>query len=539
MDVFIAMLAGLGFRLFLNNLDGPLTMLTPVILGLCESALVHYLPRKTSSFDHYLAYGLRIVIDLLFTENVSRMVLVLLWTALSVVASNALKLASHHERKRSRRYTITRTPTTHTPRPQRLAIPPPFNPPLTHSPLQQPHTSNPSPITPLQNPNRPPSPPSYFLEGESETNISPTSEQLEYGPGPTSSPSNSSSPNVILLPTPPPSLIPDAQQSDTLSLHRLSTIQELSGDESGNLDKTDTWTETDHARPAGAHIAPDRAKAEYAPSVATSAPLPVPNATYIRANWSKTVFDNDDSDPSNSPSASISAPLPVPNAAIRSQRSEWKMDSASEPDELRTPGAHYWEITDQDELRTPAAPQKELSPLFSDQPLPVGFGVTGEVQSTVDDIAPLPVPAVDPGISNVPSSGMIVMSTLLNSSVECFPKAVNDHSPDLDELSEAETLQSETDATSVMSSGNSKQLFSRGEFFRLEARKEEKQRSALENELRTALKESRIRDTLFLREDIRLLEERVKNLHEKAARRFFKGKYIIHPFIKGSFDNLP
>ncbi|KAF8222945.1 hypothetical protein L208DRAFT_999759, partial [Tricholoma matsutake] len=84
MDVFIAIVAGLAFRLVLNNLHGPIAPLSPALLGLCEGALVHYLPNRTSNsfLDHYLAYGLRIVVDLFFTENVSRMFLVLLWTAL-------------------------------------------------------------------------------------------------------------------------------------------------------------------------------------------------------------------------------------------------------------------------------------------------------------------------------------------------------------------------------------------------------------------------------------------------------------------------
>lgn len=77
-----------------------------------------------------------------------------------------------------------------------------------------------------------------------------------------------------------------------------------------------------------------------------------------------------------------------------------------------------------------------------------------------------------------------------------------------------------------MSPGNSKQLFSRGEYYREEARKQEKQRLALDNQLKAAFKEARIRDTLFLREDINVSEERAKKLHEKAARRFFKARNL-------------
>lgn len=540
MDVFIAIVAGLAFRLVLNNLHGPIAPLSPALLGLCEGALVHYLPNRTSNsfLDHYLAYGLRIVVDLFFTENVSRMFLVLLWTALSIVASDALKPVSHHERKRSRRYTARNVAPTVTPRPQQLSTPLPLKSPSTHSPLQySPYDLYPTLSIPLHfNPDRPPSPPSFFLEEKSETNnVFPTSEQqLEYGPE-RSSPSNSSSPKITLLPIAPTAaaLVTEVQQSDTLSNHRLSTIQELSADDSRNVDKTDIWTKAGHAHHPGTHFGVDKADTSYAPSVGTSAPLPVPNATYIRANWTlKGALVGDGSDPLYSPPVSTSAPLPVPSAAILSQHSEWKTDSASEPDGLGTPGAHKWELTDQDELRTPPAPQTELSPFFSSQQLPAGFSVTGEIQS---DIAP---PPVDPGVSNVSSSEIPAMSTIPKSSVECSPKVVSDQNPDLDKLSEAEAIQSETDSTSVMSPGNSKQLFSRGEYYREEARKQEKQRLALDNQLKAAFKEARIRDTLFLREDINVSEERAKKLHEKAARRFFKGKYIPISFVKESFDQF-
>jgi hypothetical protein len=212
-------------------------------------------------------------------------------------------------------------------------------------------------------------------------------------------------------------------------------------------------------------------------------------------------------------------------------------DTTSEPDELRTPGAHCWELTDQDELRTPPGVQKVLSPLFSDQQLPVGFNVTQDLPAPVGHISPLLIPAVDRGISKLPSSANTVMSTLANSSVECFPKVVNDQNPDLDKLSEPETLETET-AESVMSPvGNPVEQFSRGEFFRQEAWKEEKQRIDLENQLKAALQEARIRDVLFLREEIRVLEERTKKLHEKAARRFFKGVYVCS-IVAGAVNHL-
>jgi hypothetical protein len=197
------------------------------------------------------------------------------------------------------------------------------------------------------------------------------------------------------------------------------------------------------------------------------------------------------------------------------QQSEWKIDPASESDELRTPGARHIDLTDHDELRTPAALKKELSPLFADQPLPASFSVTRDVQSSAGDVTPTVIPIVDPTL-NMPSS--------TSSTVECFPQVVKDHVPDLDIQSEAETLETETDA-SVISPGSPKRIFSRAESYRREAWKNEQDRSLLSDRLREAENEARIRDALFLREEIRVLDERSARLHEKAARRFIKGNH--------------
>ena len=539
MDVVVAIVAGLSSRLFLNNVDDPLRALTPAILGLCEGAIVRYLSNRTSSVDHYLAYGLRIVVDLLFTQNITRMLLVLLWTVIFVIALEAISpTPRRRETKRSRR--SAHPATIHTSRPQQLANTPPSHPPLTHTPPYYSQNDLNSISTPaLQHPSRPPSPPSFFLEGDTDTNIiSPLSEQqLEYVPEP-NSPTYASSSGVAPLSTPPGMQVIDAQESDhTLSHHRLSTIQELSSDETTNVDRTDQRVEPDRARTPGIHTTYDKANTSYAHSIATSAPLPVPNATYIRPPYRNIPDDDHPNSLNSSPDSVLSAPLPVPNAALRSQLSSgWNAGAASETDELRTPGAHYWELTDQDELRTPPGGQKELSPLFPDQQLPAGFNVTPEIPPAVDEISLSLIPVVDHGI-NLPSSAITAISTLVNSSVECFPKVVNDQDPDLDKLSESETLQTEN-AESVMSPvGNSVEQFSRGQFFRQEAWQEEKQRIDLENKLKAALREARIRDALFLREEIRVLEERTKKLHEKAARRFFKGVYVCST-VEGSVNHL-
>jgi hypothetical protein len=561
MDTILSIVTGFGLRLFLGGLEEPLGRTSPALLGLWEGAVVHHLSSDPQSFDHYLAYGLRIVVDLFFTQSISRMVVVLLWTALGMVASEAVNPTPLKGSKRRHRSNRSRSVPTHIRVYQPPATPQPqLQPnPQTSTPLNFPPRDLTQPIR-MTLPSRPPSPPSFFLEGESETNSnSPKPRYLQSVFAGEASASNSPSPKYVLLPTPPSTLVSegrDVLEDTTHPPRRLSPIHEVSSIENFNPDESDP--KVDHLSIPGRYNGYERSVASHAPSIATAAPLPVPNSTirYIQTNWAQQSLlledEDEDSDGIYAPSVTTAAPLPVPNASTRYNQVAEGPPTPSEPDELRTPNATKWDLTDNDELRTPfAPPRRELSPLFSDQQLPPDFGATKVVPPAVETIIveapPMPVPITIPPVVSgsvdvkptLPVAEAAVAAAPPNpvaaSTVEYLSQTIEDPIPDVDKLSETESLQTETDATSVMSVISTRiptKLSSRAELLRVKAREEEKARLRLKTELQVASNEARIRDALFLRADIRESEVRARKLHESAARRFFMGRFIRYSFYE-------
>lgn len=560
MDTILSIVTGFGLRVFLGGLEEPLGRTSPALLGLWEGAVVHHLSNHGNSFDHYLAYGLRIVVDLFFTQNISRMIVVLLWTALGMVASEVINPTSHSESKRRHRSTRSRSTPTH------IRV---YQPPATPQLPPNPQTSTPLRIPPrdltqhtrMTPASRPPSPPSFFLEGESETNSnSPRPQYLPSVFAGEASNSNTTSPNYVLLPTPPSTLasdMVDAAEDNTPFPRRLSPIHEVSSVE--NFIPDDAGAE--HLVP-GHFNGYERSIASHAPSITTAAPLPVPNSTirYVQTNWTQpsVLPEDEDEDGLYAPSVTTAPPIPVPNSSIRYNQAAEEPPTPSEPDELRTPGAPKWDLTDNDELRTPIAqPIRELSPLFSDQQLPPEFNATRVVPPVVESIIvetaplpiPVPIPTIAPNSPNVkpasPPAPVIVAvvpvpapATVVEaepskpapaSTVEYLSQPIEDPVPDLDKLSETESVQTETDETSVISAISTRvpaKLASRAEMLRNKAREEEQARLRLKNELQAASNEARIKDALFLRADIKESEVRARKLHESAARRFYMGRFI-------------
>lgn len=525
MDVLLSILTGLGLRIFLGGLDEALGKVSPALLGLWEGAAIHHLSNsnKPSSSDQYLAFALRLAVDLVLTGNLQRMFIVLLWTTLGAVAAESVKPARYYESKRERRRRSSRSV------PARVRVyHSPITPQLSQTPLAHTPPSRPPPrdISPQLSPSRPPSHPSFFLDGESD--ISSNSPQLHYLPSVfDEGESDSPLPKPVLLPTPPATLVPEGRDANNDSRFRLSTIEELSGEESSRID---------HLAIPGGHNAFSR-PTSYAPSVATSAaPIPVPNSTirYIQRNVShQSLVDNSDLEDMYAPLAdATSAPLPVPNPGTQYvQPSSWRPRTPSEPDELMTPQATNWDLTDHDELRTPSKPSKELSPLFSDQHMLPDFSSAKPVEPPT---MPIPVPASPPPpqapaviSSTITSTTVVAPSNVPTPAVEYFSPAVpngSELSPDVDKMSEAESAQTETDATSVITIRNAAQLYSKAELLRKLAREKEIDRLRLVDQLTVATNQARIKDVLFLREEIRLAEIDARKLHERAARRFYKGE---------------
>ncbi|GLB37687.1 putative 2',3'-cyclic-nucleotide 3'-phosphodiesterase activity [Lyophyllum shimeji] len=372
MDVLLSIVAGLGLRLFLECLQEPLGGLEPVLLGLWEGAAVHLLSNwsgNSFSPDHYLAFALRVAVDLCFTANLQRTFIVLLWTALGMIASETVH-PSRPRRTRRRR-------TSHSvPAHSRY-----YEPPIT---AEHRHTARPNPpaphaSTPSIRPSQPATPPSFFLEGESEADsVTPNPSYLPSA-FPEGEPNSSESPppKPVLLPTPPSTLVSDNRdlRGTRDSDHRLSTIAEQSsGEESFRHDYLDV---------PGGHTAFTRTLGSYAPSAATTVPpIPVPNSTirYIQTSVSRAspAAELELEDKAEDMYAPSAAPLPVPNAGstyLRTVRREGTLSDDEDP--LQTPegATARWELMEnEDPLMTPPGMSKELSPLVLERNLFPTFG---------------------------------------------------------------------------------------------------------------------------------------------------------------------
>jgi len=207
MDSILSVGIGLGLRLLLHVASQHNRLGSPLI-GLWEGIVLYHLSEKLPpSVDPYIAYGLRLLVDFLFTESISRMMIVLLWTALGMLVSEALGPSHWYDTSHERQSKSKRTRTI--PRVQTFTTP---NRSL-HSEHPVSHPNNPAlplvearPATPPSPPYRVPSPPNSFLDGRSET----------YSP-----------PRLMHLPTPPETSVPDGFDHDSNNLSLAAERQSI------------------------------------------------------------------------------------------------------------------------------------------------------------------------------------------------------------------------------------------------------------------------------------------------------------------------
>ncbi|TFK44238.1 hypothetical protein BDQ12DRAFT_7346 [Crucibulum laeve] len=89
MDSIFAIGSGLGLRYVVDSVSHHDFKLTGTLVGLWEGVvLLHFVKKMPSSFDPYVAYGVRLFVDLLVTESFARLVLVIVWTGLGMVLAD-------------------------------------------------------------------------------------------------------------------------------------------------------------------------------------------------------------------------------------------------------------------------------------------------------------------------------------------------------------------------------------------------------------------------------------------------------------------
>ncbi|PPQ98212.1 hypothetical protein CVT26_003463 [Gymnopilus dilepis] len=198
MDVILSIVAGLGLRLFLVLITGAnaSNKLIIAVLGVWEGVVLHQLSGRSpsSNLDHFLAYGLRITVDLLVSKDLQRIVMLVLWSILGTFTSEALvphaslreDVQRARDRVKERRHRHSRTvpaavPILSTPLPPRVRAykaPDPNQAQTSITPLL-PIEPPPDSSTPIFLSERPPTPPSFFLQEHTSASPSPKPVQLQ------------------------------------------------------------------------------------------------------------------------------------------------------------------------------------------------------------------------------------------------------------------------------------------------------------------------------------------------------------------------
>ncbi|KAK0451003.1 hypothetical protein EV421DRAFT_1202097 [Armillaria borealis] len=89
MDSIFAIGAGTALRFVVDTVARNNLKLTGSIIGLWEGiVLLHFLQKMPYSFDPYVGYAVRLFIDFLVTESITRLLLVVVWTGLGMVLAD-------------------------------------------------------------------------------------------------------------------------------------------------------------------------------------------------------------------------------------------------------------------------------------------------------------------------------------------------------------------------------------------------------------------------------------------------------------------
>ncbi|KAF6761253.1 hypothetical protein DFP72DRAFT_35594 [Ephemerocybe angulata] len=607
MDIAFSIISGLFLRIASNGIHvDRLAKVSSALVGVWEGVVVHQMSSRSSSeLDHYLAYGLRVLIDFVVSRDQTKAIMILVWTVLGAFASEFVTPRSvlrSSPSKRDRRSRSSRNRTSHT----RRTVPHPglasSNPPTANLPLFPPNAR----ATPQFSVTKPPSPPSLFLGADSESltpipapvhplDLSPTrpptglASHLEKGEGPDSGANPS-------LPTPPQSQPSDGLEfGKTASPHRLSTIHEISSAAERTpqhapapapvLSPPPQPQESNGSKESAKESVKESIKEGQSqvqstnPSGATT-PLPVPNFT-MQGFSIGNAFDNSSTDAENDemttstpltaiPPAHAAMPIPnpstsnwqphIPEHPLGSTNTNYSTASVASPpwetddalDELQTPPSHLSRVDASmavdldDPLSTPpfmSASTAMLSPLILEEDLsgsgvPLVSVIAGpipsitQIQALGESAAATPVASLVTVRGALPSATAGAgpgPSTLLSLPSSLVPVTPESPLKKGKQLAEDPPSDPESVGSSVFSTPEPTVLTRKAERMRQDARDAEKEWSVLKEKHNEAVREGKTAEGFVLKRKMYAAEERARELHKKAAKRYFASLNELNP----------
>ena len=553
MDILFPIASGLGLRLICINLPEPISRIAPAFIGLWEGTLYHLLILRNPdaaaqiSTDHFLAYGIRLVLDLVLSRDHLRPVAVVLWTGVGIFLCQALDLGepTQPSRKRSRR---RRTVSGSASLPSHVRV---YEAPPPRTDSKPEGISNHvSPRAELPAHERPGTPPSFFLEGEDFEILNLTSTPSRPPPS-IEPPSEPPLPLSIIapvveaasvedpqaapsaLPTPPATSISgDADKGTGDSGQRLSTIVEASsGEEASTLaNPIEGKADKDSVDAPAKDTASFESKEQEhvisrTPTKADPLPLPVPDPLTRRSRQKATAASRTFT---LADAGAVTNAVTTTKILLRPYNEEEEEEVAS--DELQTPlnpvsralleedVNNVLSENENDELQTPlrmgqSLVDGQLSPLSLPVRIRLAQGNIRYVESAEPDLGLEQLTILDPP------------RRVATQSIDAVIEASNTHPRDSLLMASESALSSPMSEaeSSILSAAGPNDLYAHGDDWRKKARQEEKLFADLKTQYKAAVMNKRVKDAFILKGQINETAERIEKLHEKAAKRFYKG----------------
>lgn len=474
MDSLIAIGAGLGLRALIDSVAHQ-TVQATALVGLWEGIVLnHFLGKFPSSLDPYLAFAFRLFVDFFFTESLTRMTIIVLWTVLGMLLADVAIQMSLDSRFRRLGRRVKRA--------------------LSLSSSGSYPRSTSSRVRFLETP------------GSSSTSDSRTNTALL----------SSDSPSTrvhVLRPTATPFPGQFDQWSEASApsrLEPLGTRSESASQVSGsdNLPgpiRPPTPSELEYIT---LPVIPDRQEPGSPVAGPSSRPYTHVDVTPRSSYAAKRADPNDDKPAANS---GLTTPISGPRSPLRPV------------DDEDRPRVHSG-LTTPEYLHAPLQPPPTNAPVGSKtamkQPAPVRLTLAeaSPIAFPEPQLTPMVIPPASE-IPNIPTPDDVLAL-----------RPANDRTPPPSFQEAMKAASAADDVSSVGESviaGKRDTIIAKADELRQKAKEQEAERDRLRDEIRKAQKEKRYFDIVCLQVELEEAQENIEQLHAKAARRYYKGWFFI------------